>query len=180
MAKYTITKVDRADSPERCQAVNKWGQCLNVATVTGGYCPVHGGNKAIESQKTEKLRLYNLTKYRSRLEELDGDNQHVKNLREEIGVLRIVMEQVVNSCEGPLDMLAHAPKISDLATKIGKLVTQCHNIDKSLGQYMDKNDIVQIAQEFVQVISAVVTDPEDLGTIIEGIKEVLERAFGDS
>jgi len=179
MAKHKIEKVDRADSPDRCQAVNKWGQCLNKATVEGGYCPAHGGNKALNNIKKEKQRLYNLTKYRARLDELDGDNQNVKNLREEIGVLRIVMESVINQCDGPTDVLIHAPKISDLATKIGKLVTQCHGIDKSLGQYMDKNDIVQIAQEFVQVISGIVTDPTDLSEIIEGIKDVLERHINE-
>ena len=179
MAKYNIERVDRMDSPMRCQAVHTFGQCLNLATVEGGYCPAHGGNRAVQSEKKEKQRLYNLTKYRQRLNELDAPNQEVKNLREEIGISRIVLEEIVNNCRGPVDMLSNAPKISDLASKIGKLVTQCHNIDKSLGQYMDKNDIVQIAQEFVQVISGVVTEPEDLNQIIEGIKDVLDRAFNE-
>jgi len=177
MAKYTITKVDSPDDPDRCQAVNTHGQCLNKATKTGGYCPAHGGNKAINADKKERKRLYDLSRYRSRLEEMDSPNQNVKNLREEIGILRIVMEEIINRCDGPVDMLANAPKISDLATKIGKLVTQCHSIDKSLGQYLDKNEIVQIAQEMVGVIAGVVTDADDLTIIIEGIEATLDRAF---
>ncbi len=177
MAKYITERVDRADSPNRCQAVNRWGQCLNKGTVEGGFCPIHGGNRAIEKEKADRQRLYQLTKYRSRLEELDAPNQQVKNLREEIGILRIVMENIVEMCDCPAEILAHSPKISDLATRIGKLVTQCHTIDQSLGQYMDKNDIVQVAQEFVQVISGVVTNAEDLDKIIDGIKDVMDRAF---
>jgi len=177
MAKYITEKMDNQDDPMRCQGITSNGQCLNKATVQGGYCPSHGGNNQIIQQKKKRQRLYDLTKYRARLDKMDDDNQNVKNLREEIGICRIVMEEVINNCQGPVDMLSHAPKISDLATKIGKLVSQCHNIDKSLGQYMDKNDIVQIAQEFVQVISGVVKDPDDLGTIIEGIKDVLDRRF---
>ncbi len=174
--KYKIEKVE-ADSPMRCQAVTKQGQCLNKATVQDGFCPVHGGNRALQSAKVERKRLYNLTKYRARLEELDAPNQEIKNLREEIGILRIVLEEVVNNCDSPAEILCHAPKISDLATKIGKLVTSCHNIDKSLGQYLDKNDIVQIAQEMVQVIAGVVSDADNLEMIISGIDDVLERAF---
>ena len=177
MAKHKITRVDRVDDPCRCQAVHKYGQCLNKATKEGGFCPAHGGNNAINAEKVRKQRLYDLSKYRSRLEEMDSPDQNVKNLREEIGILRIVMEKVVNSCEGPVDLLANAPKISDLATKIGKLVTQCHSIDKSLGQYLDKNEIVQIAQEMVQVISGVVDDPAALESIIEGVEDILDRAF---
>lgn len=177
--KYEIKRIDRVDDPMRCQATNTRGQCFNIATKEGGFCPVHGGNRAVASEKKERRRLYQLTKYRSRLEELDAPDQHIKNLREEIGILRIVMEEVINNCDGPTDILVHAPKISDLATKIGKLVTSCHNIDKSLGQYLDKNDIVQIAQEMVQVISGVVSDADDLTSIIEGIDDVLTRAFTD-
>ncbi len=177
MSKYKIERADSPDSPMRCQAVTSKGQCLNKATVEGGFCPVHGGNRAVATAEAERKRLYHLTKYRERLDELDSPNQDIKNLREEIGIMRIVMEAIVNQCDGPAEILCHAPKISDLATKIGKLVTNCHNIDKSLGQYLDKNDIVQIAQEIVQVISGVVSDAEDLEAIIEGIEMVLERAF---
>lgn len=177
MAKHIIEKVERADDPCRCQAVNNIGQCLNKATKEGGFCPAHGGNHAIKAEKVKRKRLYDLSRYRVRLEEMDSPDQDVKNLREEIGILRIVMEEIINSCKGPVDILANAPKISDLATKIGKLITQCHNIDKSLGQYLDKNEIVQIAQEIVQVISGVITDSDDLGNVIEGIEEVLDRAF---
>ena len=175
--KYAIEKIKRMDDPMRCQAVNRFGQCLNKATKEGGFCPAHGGNRAVDSQKAETKRLYNLSKYRARLAELDAPNQHVKNLREEIGILRIVMEEIVNSCDGPVDILAHAPKLSDLATKIGKLVTACHQIDKSLGQYLDKNVVVQIAQELVQVIAGVVKDPAELEKVIEEVEEILERTF---
>jgi hypothetical protein len=173
--KYEIKRVEDTD-PMRCQAVNTQGQCHNLATVQGGFCPVHGGNRAVAIQQAETQRLYKLTKYRARLNELDSPNHDVKNLREEIGILRIVMEEIVNNCTGPVDILAHAPKISDLAVKIGKLISACHSIEKSLGQYLDKNTLIQVAQEIVTIIATHISDAEVLDKIITGIEDTLIRA----
>ena len=175
MAKFKIEKITEADDPMRCQGVAANGQCHNKALVLDGFCPIHGGNHAIARQDKEKKRLYNLSKYRQRLSELDSPNQDVKNLREEIGILRIVMEEVVNQCEGPVDILANAPKISDLAVKIGKLVNSCHGIEKSLGQYLDKSVMIQIAQEIVAAIGNHVKEPATLDLVIEDIAGIMER-----
>ncbi len=141
-----LIKVD-FDSPKRCQAIAQHGQCVYQVVEGITYCPMHAGAAQNEIQK-QKLRNYRLQKYRERINE-KADSDVIKSLREEIGILRMIMEEVINRCTDDTDLIIYSPKITDLALKIEKVVVSCHKLETSL----DENIINVIIEEIGHMIT---------------------------
>ena len=169
----TEKKVTEDDDPERCQAGGVQGQCRIKKLKGSDYCVIHAGGQK-QTLENENKRMYRLTKYRARLDELGSDSQ-IKGLREEIGLLRIVMEEIINSCHDTQTLLASTHKITDTAVKIEKLVTSCNRLEKSLGNYLDKNDVIQLGNEIVSIISEEVSDKSAIEKIAARMVAVIER-----
>ncbi len=160
------------DDPHRCQAVNAYGQCDISATkyddgTYAKFCPMHGGRERSNREERD-MRNYRFIKYQKRINEF-ADNNKVKSLREEIGILRIVMEETVNKCKDETELMIYSPKITDLTIKIEKLVSSCHRLEQSLGQTLDKTAILNIATRIVNIISSHITDEKLISLIIEDI-----------
>lgn len=145
-----------ADDPDRCQQVMGTGQCNNrkAEGSTLPYCPAHIGAHGKNLEKAS-IRLYHINKWKQRLDQLT-DHDQVKTLTEEIGVLRLLLENTLNLCKEEMDLLMHSAKISDLAIKIEKLVVSCHKLEKSSGALLDKSAIIRVAADIIEVISAVI------------------------
>ncbi len=169
-----FTKVE-ADSGVRCQVIIPQGQCQYEQVVGSEFCIMHGGIHAVRSQKAKEIRNYRFQKYKERIDEL-ADNSGIKSLREEIGVLRVLLEQTVNRCKSDTDLLLYSSKISDLALKIEKLVTSCHRIESSLGFMMDKVTVLNISTQIVNILSTHVTQQEVLDVVISEITNLIETS----
>ena len=157
---HKIEKVDDPASPDRCQCTaTQNGQCPNKKIPGSDFCPVHGGNRALMSKDQKQLGMYRLSKYRDRHEELSTAN-NIRTLNEEIGILRILVEECLNGVDSPAALAACTPQLADLTSRIERLVTSCHKLEKSLNHYLDKTSIVQLGQEVVEIIGKYVTDPD--------------------
>ena len=86
----TIQRISFPEDPHRCHQIVRDGQCLNLAVEGGSKCLAHGGHKELESQRNTSLRLYRLGQWQQRSEEL-LTHPNIKTLREEIGILRILL-----------------------------------------------------------------------------------------
>ena len=173
MAKHRIEKTE-AGSIDQCQGIGNDGQCLNKKLDGSDFCSVHGGNRAAQVAKKRSLSTYQLAKYQVRLNDM-ANHDNLKNLKDEIGILRIVMEEILNKCPTELDLMQRAPQIADLAMKIGKLVEACAKLDKLMSQYISKNDAVQLGMEIVASIGSHIQDVEVLDSISEEICDIIER-----
>lgn len=168
-----IEKCDGPADPHRCQAMTRaQGQCTNKGVKLddgyGGFCRVHGGNKTQQAHEAKKARNYRLTKFQAQLER-QSDSSAIKSLREEIGILRMLMEEKLNRCTDMAGLLLESQQISDLVLKIEKLVVSCHRLEGSMGQTLDKQAILQFASEIITII----------GTRLEGQEEVIEKIAND-
>lgn len=151
------TKCVRAtEESHRCQATaSSGGQCLNRVAVEGGkYCLLHGGNKEIATLKTRELKNYRLAKWRSRIEEKVYDGS-IKNLHEEIGILRIILEETLNRAQSVEELLIFSPQISDLTVKIERLVTAAHKLDLSLRNTLELNSLLAYIDFISRIIHGV-------------------------
>ena len=172
--RHDIQRVD-ADSPDRCQAVTGQGQCLNKAVSGGTHCIVHGGNKQLQSQKAQGVRNYRLTKWRAKLEQ-QATSPSIKSLRDEIGILRILMEERLEKCQDENELLMQSGPISDLVLKIDKVVTSCHKLEGSMGQLLDKAALIQFASRIIEVIGEVLEGQDDnLNIIADRILEIMSE-----
>ena len=167
------TKVNE-DDPRRCQGVNSRGQCTNKAMDNSDFCPAHGGNRGRDTAKKKELRNYRLAKFNSRLVEL-GNSDGVISLRDEIAVLRMMIEEKLNSCVDTHQLMMMSGPLSDLIMKVEKLVTSANRLESKLGSLLDKAKVLQFAQMIVQIIGQHVTDEEILETIAEEILSALHQ-----
>ena len=172
---YPIEKVKSFSDPDRCQALmhQESEQCMNKAVPGGTFCLVHGGNKQLESQKGQGLRNYRLGKFQAKLERHASSN-FIKDLRDEIAVLRMILEERINFCTTQVDLLTQSGDIGDLVIKIEKVVTSCHKLESNMGQHLDKAALIQFAAQVVETIAEEIQDQETLDKISFGIIRLLK------
>jgi hypothetical protein len=167
-----IRPVPYEDHPNRCQGLNSYGQCGHLSVEGGTFCIMHGGNKQLESQKAKSLKNYRAGQWQSKINRF-SESPQIKDLREEIGILRLLMEERLDFCHTPHDLLLQSHVISDLVVKIEKLVSSCHKLEGSLGQHMDKTALMGFAQQVINVISVTVTDRDQVDSIANNIVNLI-------
>lgn len=156
---------------ERCGGTLKTGQCTNCKVQGSNYCMLHGANKSIESAQKKAINEHRLNRWQSRAKELGADND-VKSLRDEIGTLRMILEEMFGMCSSNLDILLYSQRMSDLVMKIEKLVTSCDKLENRMGQLLNKDSVLQLASTYVNIINLHISDPQ----IIENISEDMVKA----
>lgn len=165
---YGCTKV-ADDDPTRCQCVIKTrGQCKNKAVEGSQFCMSHGGNSAVAAQQKENIRQYKLAKWSTRMNEF-ADQPGIKSLRDEIAILRLMLEERLNMCQDSHELLLQSHAISDIVVKIEKLVSSCHRLEGSMGQLLDKQAILHFATNVVDIISNNIEDEQLLNSIADEI-----------
>lgn len=175
-----IRRIEYDADPERCQALGIHdGQCINKAVTGGKFCMAHGGNRALQKQEKEKVRLYRLGQFQARLEEM-SDSSILKSLHEEVGLLRMLLETVINKCDTDVVLVTNSHVISDLVMKIEKVVISTSKLEKSMGQHLDKAAILQFASEVINVITEHIDDTEIINKIADGILNVASRMGTES
>lgn len=139
----------------------------------GAYnCPSHGGQSSMASAASKRVHDYRLQVWQNRLDEL-SESDSVKTLRGEIGILRIVAEQIMNQCRTHHDLLIHSSRIADLMSRIEKLVVSCSKLEDRSGYTLDRQRGLVLAMRIVEVINVHVDDP----SILERISDDIYGAF---
>jgi hypothetical protein len=136
---------------------------------------VHGGNKQLQSQELKSLNNFRLGKWQAHIERHAGDSD-IKSLRNEIGILRVMIEERLMKCKDATDLIMQSTAISDLVMKVDRVVTSCHKLEGSMGQLLDKSALLQFASQIIDVISVELEgDDEKLETIANGIIGLLNE-----
>lgn len=149
------------DDPMRCQSTFAGGQCPYKRMDGSQYCAMHGGNKAIDSARKRSVHDYKLQQWQERVDELAG-SQHVKNLRGEIGILRMTLENILGQIKGPAQFPLFADKIGSTVREIKGLVEVCQKIEERNKELLSKTEVFNIADAVINLMSKFITDPEDL------------------
>lgn len=170
-------RVEDPADPRRCQTVVKNGQCPYEACEGSTYCPMHGGTSAVTAQKKIMLKKYQLAQWQARSNHFSEDGG-VKSLREEIGILKMTLEQVITQCKSPMDIVLWSGKIGDLVTRIEKVVVSCNRLEASSGMLLDKAAALTLASQMVEIIATHVNDPEAIDQISNDIIQVIVQLNG--
>lgn len=164
----------KSDDPSKCVNPN-----CNYKAIEGcQHCAACGGNAELAAKQKRELKNYRLGKMRARLEHFTYSDG-LKSLREEIGILRVLMEEKLNSLNSPIELIAHTHTISDLALKIEKLVSSCDKLDKSMANYLDKGQLVQLGMEIVSIINKHIEDVDVIDKISEEFATLIERTLNE-
>ena len=147
-----ITKVNRPDHPDRCQgrvARGKSGQCWNTKVPGSNFCL---SCKGVDNGPELRLNNYRLSKAKWQQELIHQANSSgIKSLRDEIAILRVIMQERLNTLENENDLILQSGAISDLVGKIERIVVSCHKLEGSMGQLVDKSALLQFAGEVVGI-----------------------------
>jgi hypothetical protein len=133
---------------------------------------MHGGPSNKNATQETLLRKYRLQQWQARTGEFADDNE-IKSLREEIGILRMTLENVITQCNGAMDIVLWSGKIGDLVSKIEKLVTSCDRLEGRSGMLLDKGAALTLAAQMVEIITKHVADPEAIEAISTEIATVI-------
>lgn len=143
------------DDPKRCQGVTNKGQCQFKATEGAKFCNMHGGLDSTRERKA--IRNFRLTQWQDRINEA-ADSQEVKSLREEIGIIRLLIEETVNRCKDSTELILYSAKISDLVMKSERLVASCHKLEERTGALLDKTAVLHLATMMVDIVGRNIDD----------------------
>lgn len=162
-----------ADNPQRCEHTTNNRQCDNRAEQNSRFCSRHSNLQRYHAERIS-VRGYMLAKWMVRAAD-HADFAGIKDLKAEIGILRMLLETRLNKCKDEYDLAINANNLSDLIMKIQKLVQSAFKLDMHLGKTMDETQIMQIADSIVDVITRVVPDEELRRTLAQEIGDVIAR-----
>lgn len=183
------------DDPYRCQGggTSGEGQCpfLSLAGLvayekmepfdgheTVDRCPKCGGHSKKNKIERERVHAYRLQTWQERMGEF-AEDERVKSLRGEIGILRLLIESVIQRCKTQADLVLYSGRISDLVTRTEKLVVSCDKLETSMGMVMDRTAALAFASQVVDIISAHVEDAKVIDAISSGIIDALGNISGE-
>lgn len=158
------------DDPMRCQFVNTQGQCRMIR-INETYCKTHAAN-GNKSELRNAVRNFRLTQFQARVEEF-ADNDKVKSLREEIGILRMMLEEIINKCQNATELIISSGRIGDLVMKVEKLVTSCHRLEAATGMLIDKTAAIHLGDVIINIIGRNIQDETIIQTISTEIMDAI-------
>lgn len=150
--------------PERCQGSTTRGPCPYKGNIDGRFCPMHAGGSNIHHLNRKAVRNFRLTQWQSRVDEF-ADSTEVKSLREEVGIMRLLLENTMNRYKTPDELYAGTGKISDIVGRLEKLVGTCHRLELANESLMDRSTVLRIASAMVEIIGEFITDEKVLDII---------------
>lgn len=164
-----IIKAPFAGHPNRCGAMAGVNQCPNLSVelsegAFGTRCLAHGGNTQQASAKAKSLHNYRLTRWQGELERHAGSSQ-IKSLRDEVGIARMLLETRLNQIEDGGGLLLQSHHISDMLSRIERLVVSCQKVETMTGQMLDKQDLAEFGSQVIAIIYSHVEDAEILEAI---------------
>ena len=162
------------DDPRRCQSTAAHGQCPNLSVENGRTCLIHGGNSTL--RKTNENNIYALRSsiWQTRIKNF-GEDENLKSLNNEIGVLRLLLEERLKMCDDVGSLILASGPLAELVSKIERLVTSCHKLDTHLGSLVNRQALLSFADKIVGIVAHYVapTQLEEIGKqIIEALGEV--------
>lgn len=162
------------NDPNRCQGVTAFGQCQAKAIPGLRFCTMHAA-RGREVQKENVHRNYLLGKWQAKVEQKKC-SPDLKNLRDEIAILRMLLEERLQQCESPTDLLLHGSAISDLTLKIKAMVESCHKLEEKMGNVLDRQQILDFASRIITILGNELSGQD---TILDKISNKILVAIGE-
>jgi hypothetical protein len=165
-----ISKLKRAEIGDRkCNYVSQNTPCPYIPLKNSDKCILHGYNLP-----HKEIKLYRIGRYEHRVKEL-AEHNAAKTLRQEIGVARMLLEEVLVKCQDSHDLLQYSTKIISMTKTIGELVVSCTRLEDRLGLVLDKNALINLAEQLSQILSEHLD--QDILYIVSG---KIEKAIMDA
>jgi len=148
----------------QCMAIGERGQCPYRAEPGCKNCARHNGGVQLAQLATTSMRSYRLMQWQERCQQF-ADSSEVKSLRGEIGITRMTLESVIVDCKSPNDLLIASGKITLMVEQIRKLVVSCQQLEGQLGIMLDKNQVMILGSQIVEIVGRYIKDSSVIDSI---------------
>ncbi len=133
---------------KQCEYLGSFGQCPKPAISDDRFCEEH-------TAKTTKGQVgaYLITnRFLGDTAVRHAESDKIKSLVGEIAILRALLERRLNSIENEAEAVAMSSGIKDTMLAIDKLVNSWHAMDVKLGNLLNKQALMCLAQDIIGVI----------------------------
>jgi len=159
----------------RCEEAGPHGQCPYEAIPGSKWCQRHASGGTFQLLQKQELRTYDLGKFQARVDKFKNDPK-IKGLREEIGILRMILEEILKRCEDTHDILVASSKIAQIINQIKETVISASKLESALGETIDKIQAMQLAEAIITIIVKYIDDKDVLDMIANDIGNLVEQA----
>jgi len=135
-------------------------------------CQKHGGGAQLQSALKSEVRAYNKVKWIKTITD-NATDPAIKSLAMEIGILRMLASETLTRCNDGHDLLMYSGPISDMMTKIQRMVESLHKIDKEASGMLDHKALERFGHDLLDIL---VDEIED-ANVIDRIGLKLGRAI---
>jgi len=154
----------------QCEYVTTRGQCVKSAISGSKFCQDHSAKSAATMINQYRIAC----KLLGDAPERHANADELKSLRGEIAILRSALERRLNIIESDAELIAAMPTLKDFALALDKLATSCHNMDVKLGNLLDKQALMSLAQRMIKIIEEAMRPFADRKASNEEIDEAVE------
>lgn len=136
------------------------------------YCARHGGNIIDINKKKKEKKAYYKSKWAASIDEKTKLPNH-KSLAEELGILRVLLDEKLNQCADEYELNMEANSISVLVLNIERLVSSIHAMD--LKAAITEDNIKAIIDVISIVLTENIKDKKLLKAITDGIENGIKK-----
>lgn len=164
--------------PEVCQSRTANGPCEYRRVPGSLNCPIHaGGNAEAAVEKRDLLNLRINTVWGNRAKEIAGKGS-VKNLTDEIALMRVTLETMFNTINSGPELLLHVDKIDRISVTIMKLVESWQKIQEKNKELLGRETVISIFDQLIEAIVVRVKDPDVVKDLAEVGYDIIMKALG--
>jgi len=99
----------------------------------------------------------------------------IKSIRGEIALLKSLLETRLNMIRSDAELVAAMPTLKDYALAVEKLATACHNMDVKLGNLLNKQTLMSLAQDIIQILDTAIRPLAGTTPTQETIDQTIEE-----
>lgn len=89
-------------------------------------------------------------------------SDRIVSLRGEIGVIRLIIEDKLNTIKTPYDLTLQAVPLLESIKTVGKLVSSCHRLESSMGLLLDETQAKDFGQKLIEIVARHIPDEQVL------------------
>lgn len=172
----TSEKVTEPNDPRRCQWSTSQGQCWNVVAEGSDYCREHYGKSNAEQVALDSYLLAK-AEDRCRLASISNELEPVKELRDSIALLHMLIERRFNTIHNDMDLIQACPALNVMLQNMDRLVNSCHKLEKNLGQLLAKQALLALSKRIVEILIEELEEVPNYEEIIDRISEKMVVAI---
>jgi hypothetical protein len=109
-----------------------------------------------------------------------AESDDLRTLKDEIAILRMVMQERLNMIGSDSEMLASCGQIASLAVTIERLVKSCHTLESRLGSLLAKPTLLGIANDMVQILLQELADQPNYEVLVDKISERILKVITEA